>query len=118
MTDQKDAVQTSEDFLKALDKKIAKAGDFWEGTGYSLYNSYRNKWSVVWPHEDGSGRLRSSWNVKGEKNAKRALWLFLAAGKPESGAYSINRLTGDVFNQKKITISKEFAQDPTIKGAL
>jgi len=43
MSDQKDTMQTTEEFLKAIDKKIAKAGDFWSAEGFTLesYKSYR-----------------------------------------------------------------------------
>jgi len=120
MSDQKDTMQTTEEFLKAIDKKIAKAGDFWSTEGFTIdsWKRYRGGmvFSATWIRDDG--KLRSSGQVKSEKNMKRMLWLHIAAGKPDDGPYTLSRLSYDVFGQKNITISKEMAQDQAIQGAL
>lgn len=110
MATQKDTIQTTENFLKSIDKKIAKAGDFWTAEGFQIEHSYKNRYYASWPGTK-EGYRSQTWLVKGEKNIKRALWLHIAAGKPGDGQYALNRLVDGVFNQKKIEIPKDMAEN-------
>ena len=109
MANQKDTLQTTEGFLKTIDKKIAKAGDFWTSEGFEI-NYYGKSYTASWPSTK-EGYSESSYFVKGEKNIKRAMWLNIAAGKPKEGPYSMRSLTGNVFNQKTIEIPKDMAEN-------
>ena len=122
MGEKKDALQTSEEFLKSIDKKIAKAGDFWTKENIGIINGYRNTFFAQYDgpdyHKEGVISRHQTWSVKGEKNIKRAIWIWIAAGKPMSGDFYIDNLVNDVFSRKKIEITGSFAKDPAIQGAL
>ncbi len=98
----KQVAQKTEDVFKELDKKIAKAGEFWkdhvEGIEpYTRYNRTRpSYYNVTWAGErEGRSRLSS---FKSEKIMKRALYLWIANGKPEQGTYSLSELNYTMRN--------------------
>lgn len=83
----KSTAQKVEEITKDLDKKIAKAGDFWTAEGVTLepYTKYGKSkpsyYYVYWPHENRPGYSHSQ-TFKSEKVMKRALYLWIAKGKP------------------------------------
>lgn len=98
----KQVAQKTEDVFKELDKKIAKAGEFWKNhvegiEPYTRYNRTRpSYYNVTWAGErEGRSRLSS---FKSEKIMKRALYLWIANGKPEQGTYSLSELNYTMRN--------------------
>ncbi len=93
----KATAQKTDDVFRDLDKKIAKAGDFWTGNINSIdaYTKYGGKkpsqWTVYVPTEEGS-TYNYSYRFKSEKNMKRALYLWITNGKPKEGMFSMDQL--------------------------
>lgn len=85
---------TQESFLKELDKRVDKAGDFYSADGYSI-DTEKSYWSkkkfrteIRYNKKyDDQGNLNSysNYTVKNERTAKRALFLWYQAGKPTKG---------------------------------
>jgi len=84
-------INGQEEFLKKLDKEIAKAGDFYSADGYEIATSStwgKKRTEIRYNKEyDEQGELRSysNYTLKSEKIAKRALFIWYKAGKPSKG---------------------------------
>lgn len=87
----KEKVKKIEGITKELDKKIAKAGEFWVGHEIKVEPRYGKSFTIFLPQDD-NGRTRE-YAAKTWKIAKIALYLWIANGKPERGEYSLGRLT-------------------------
>lgn len=96
----KAAAQKTDDVMKELDKKISQAGKFWDGHVISVesYTPWRKKSPVFTvkyesPNDGPGGSARATWeNFRYEKDMKRALYLWLAKGKPSNGQFSLSNL--------------------------
>ena len=88
----------TKDFLKDLDRKIAKAGNFWEGHIYRiepLLKDWRRKRPYAYQvllNEDGHGGYHPVITFRSEKAMYRALYLWILNGKQENGAFSLHGL--------------------------
>lgn len=116
MTEQKETTQSTEEFLKTMDKKIAKAGDFWTTEGFTIesYKSWRGgtRWYASWPGTKEGTRSITSY-MKSEKLLKRVLWMFISAGKPADGDLSIQQLSWN-YSKKMDAIPKDIYQNQAL----
>ncbi|MEI7672265.1 MAG: hypothetical protein WCK00_09155, partial [Deltaproteobacteria bacterium] len=107
-------IQKTDDFYKEIDKKIAKAGNFWEGhivaiTPQTKYGATRPS-SYILSYE--TKKNSQTYSVfKSEKDMKRALYLWISNDKPPAGPFSINELNY-TLGYKKNLLPKEFLNFP------
>ncbi len=111
--EKKAIIQKTDDFYREIDKKIAKAGDFWKSHVDAIepYTRYGRKKPSSYTirfdsHPTSQGFSSSIGYFKSEKSMKRALYLWISNGKQPSGPFSMNSLT-NIFTYEKSALPKE-----------
>lgn len=121
-------VNAQEDFLKTLDKQIAKVGDFWSADGYVINTenrySYKTRKSVdrteirynLKYDETGSLKSYNSYSLRSEKIAKRALFIWYKAGRPtesnEANGLNLGNIVYQLESKRNKTLPEYILQTP------
>lgn len=108
----KAAAKKTDDVLKDLDKKISKAGKFWEGHA-TIENAYKNRRGQT-VHSVISLDRKSLGSFTSEKSMKRALYLWITKGKPDVGEFALHNLRYSVSGKGFLaeTLIDALAREP------